>query len=95
LPGGKTIPWNQLKSFMNHPNIRQFQLIQNADASLTVEFVAEKFSDVTQTKKLLTGRFHGLLGDSIRIEYSVVEKIAPAQSGKSVLVVTHYDPAIA
>ncbi|MHC5060693.1 MAG: phenylacetate--CoA ligase family protein [Planctomycetota bacterium] len=92
LPNGKTIPWNQLKGFMNHPDVRQFQLVQNKDASLTVKFVPEDKSNIKQTKNILTSRFKGLLGDSVRIDIFIVERIDPAPSGKSKLVICHYDP---
>lgn len=92
LPNGKIIPWNQLKGFMNHSDIRQFQLVQNKDGSLTVKFVPEEKSNIEQTKNILTSRFEGLLGDSIRIDFSIVEIIDPAQSGKSKLVICHYGP---
>ena len=90
LPDGNIIPWNQLKGFMNHPDIRQFQLVQNEDGSLTVKFVPEEKSNIEETKNILISRFRGLLGDSIRIDFSIVEKIDPAPSGKSKLVICHY-----
>lgn len=91
LPNGKMIPWNQLKGLMNHPCIRQFQLVQNKDSSLTVKFIAEEKYDIEQIKKLLTSRLSSLLGDSIRIEFLLVQKIEPAPSGKSKLVISNYD----
>ena len=92
LPGGKIIPWNQLKGFMNHPDIRQFQLVQNKYGSLTVKFIPEEKSNIEQTKNILISRFEGLLGDSVNINFSIVERIDPAPSGKSKLVICHYDP---
>jgi len=92
LPTGKIIPWNQLKGFMNHPDVRQFQLVQNKDGCLTVKFIPENKCEIEQTKNILTSRFYSLLGDSIRIDFSIVERIAPAPSGKSKLVICHYDP---
>lgn len=91
LPDGKIIPWNQLKGFMNHPNVRQFQLVQNKDGSLTIKFIPEDKSDIEQTKNILTSRFEGLLGDSVNINFSIVERIAPAPSGKSKLVISNYN----
>jgi len=93
LPDGQVIPWNQLKGFMNHPDIRQFQLIQNEDASLTVKFVPEQYSDTEHTKNILASRFEGLLAGSIKLEFSIAEAIAPAPSGKSKLVICHYRPS--
>jgi len=92
LPDGRTIPWNQLKGFMNHPDIRQFQLIQNKNASLTVKFVPEQTSDIEQIKNILASRFEGLLAGSVKFEFSIVEKIEPAPSGKSKLVICRYRP---
>ena len=92
LPDGRMVPWNQLKGFMNHPDIRQFQLIQNEDTSLTVKFVPEQTSDIEQIKKILASRFVGLLGNSVRIDFSTVEAIAPASSGKNKLVICYYQP---
>jgi len=91
LPDGRIIPWNQLKGFMNHSGIRQFQLVQNSDASLTIKFVPEYKSDVEQTKNILISRFKGLLGGSIGIDFSIVEKIDAADSGKSKLVISNYN----
>lgn len=92
LPDGKIIPWNQLKGFMNYPDIRQFQLVQNKNGSLKIKFIPEDKSNIEQTKNILTSRFKGLLGDSVRIDFSIVERIDPAPSGKSKLVICHYDP---
>jgi phenylacetate-CoA ligase len=92
LPDGKIIPWNQLKGFMNHPDIRQFQLIQNKNGSLTVRFIPENKSNIELTKNILTSRFEALLGNSIGIDFSIVEKIAPDPSGKSRLVICRYEP---
>ena len=92
LPDGKIIPWNQLKGFMNHPDVRQFQLVQNKDGCLTIKFIPEGKSNIEQTKTILASRFEGLLGDSVNINFSIVERIDPAPSGKSKLVICHYDP---
>jgi phenylacetate-CoA ligase len=91
LPSGRIIPWNQLKGFMNHPDIRQFQIIQNKNGSLTVNFIPEEKSNIEDTKKLLVSRFKDILGDSVNIDFSIVEKIDPDPSGKSRLVICHYD----
>jgi phenylacetate-CoA ligase len=92
LPSGRIIPWNQLKGFMNHPDIRQFQIIQNKDGSLTVKFIAEEKNNIEDTKTLLASRFKGLLGDCVNIGFSIVERIEPAPSGKSRLVICEYHP---
>jgi len=90
LPGGKVMPWNQLKSQMNHPQIRQFQLVQTSDGSLTVKYVPESGADTSQMKTLLLDRYRKLLGPSVAIEVEAVDEIPPAASGKSKLVVSHY-----
>ena len=92
LPDGKTVPWNQLKGFMNHPQIRQFQLVQNEDGSLTVKFVAEEKCDIERAKRLLLSRFSSLLCNSIKINFLIVDNIPPAASGKSKLVISNYNP---
>ncbi|KPJ65436.1 MAG: hypothetical protein AMJ43_10750, partial [Coxiella sp. DG_40] len=94
LLDGGLIPWNQLKSFMNHPQIRQFQIVQNADASITVKFVAEKDADIKQIKKLLERRFSSILTDSLKINYVAAEKILPSISGKSKLVISNYNQTV-
>jgi phenylacetate-CoA ligase len=94
LPDGGLIPWNQLKSFMNHPQIRQFQIVQNADASITVKFVAEEDADIEQIQKLLGHRFSSILTKSLEINYMPVEKILPSISGKSKLVISNYNQAV-
>ena len=92
LPSGKVIPWNQLKGFMNHSDVQQFQLVQNKDGSLTIKFIPEQNSNIEQTKSILISRFRSLLGDSIGIDFSIVERIDPAPSGKSKLVISNYHP---
>ncbi len=92
LPDGEIVPWNQLKGFMNHPGIRQFQLIQNKDHSLVIKFIAEKNSDIEQIEKLLTYRFSTAIGTSIRIKFFVVDTIPPSASGKSKLVISNIRP---
>ena len=94
LPSGKTIPWNQLKSLMNHPQIRQFQLVQSQDSSLTVRYVPEKNADIKQLDKLLLYRCSKLLGSSVALKIEKSSTIPPASSGKSKLVISHYKPAI-
>ena len=91
LPDGRAIPWNQLKGFMNHSCIRQFQLIQNEDASLTVKFVPEDAGDIGNITDTLTSRFEALLADSVKFDFSIVKTIAPAPSGKSKLVICRCD----
>lgn len=90
LPDGKTMPWNQLKSLMNHPQIRQFQLVQSTDGSLTVKYVVEKGVDTKTIENLILYRYRKLLGPSMTVEIEKVEAIAPASSGKSKLVISHY-----
>jgi phenylacetate-CoA ligase len=91
LPDGKIIPWNQLKGFMNHPDIRQFQLIQNKDGTLTIKSVLEEKGNIENIKKDILSRFKSLLGDSLNIDFSLVEKIDLDPSGKSRLVICRYD----
>ena len=90
LPGGKMMPWNQLKSAMNHPQIRHFQLVQNEDSSFKVKYVAEKEADIKSIEKLLLYRYENLLSSSIAIKIERVRTIRQAPSGKSKLVISHY-----
>lgn len=92
LPDGKSIPWNQLKSLMNHPQIRQFQLIQNEDGNFTIKYVSETNTDISELEHLLLYRYSKLLGSSITIKTEKVEKIALAPNGKSKLVISNYEP---
>ncbi|MHC4478320.1 MAG: phenylacetate--CoA ligase family protein [Planctomycetota bacterium] len=92
LPDGTTMPWNQLKSLMNHPHVRQFQLVQNRNQGLIIKYVAEKHADTKALEVLLLGRYRDLLGPSMAIETTRVSSIAPAPSGKSKLVVSQYKP---
>ena len=92
LPSGKVIPWNQLKGLMNHPQIRQFQLVQNEDSSITVRYVAEKEADITHIENLLHHRFAALLENAVTLCFEGCYKIAPAPSGKSKLVISRYRP---
>jgi phenylacetate-CoA ligase len=92
LPTGKVVPWNQLKSLMTHQRIRQFQLVQNEDASMTIRYVPEANADVDRIDSLLNYRYYNLLGDSIKVKIEKIASIPPATSGKSKLVVSHYKP---
>lgn len=93
LPNGKAIPWNQLKSLMNHPLVRQFQLVQGIDGSFKIKYVVEPRTDIKALELLLDYRFRSLLGDSIHIVTERVSRIDPTPSGKSKLVVSHYKPS--
>jgi phenylacetate-CoA ligase len=93
LPDGGTVSWNQLKSPMNHPQIRQFQIIQNENGNLTIRYVAEAGANTKQIESLLLVRYRGMLGSSIDIEMDKTNEIAPAPSGKSKLVISNYKPA--
>ncbi|GAH58535.1 unnamed protein product, partial [marine sediment metagenome] len=92
LPNGKAMPWNQLKSLMNHPRIRQFQLVQGIDGNFKIKYVVEADTDIKVLEQLLDYRFRSLLGDSIHIITERVSRIDPTPSGKSKLVVSHYKP---
>lgn len=93
LPDGKVVPWNQLKSLMNHPQIRQFQILQDADGSLKIRYIAEKDADAARLEHLLLYRHKNLLGPSITIVMQRTNKIPPAPSGKTRLVISQYKPA--
>lgn len=92
LPNGKTMPWNQLKSLMTHPQVRQFQLAQGRDGALTIRYVAGKDADPDVLEALLLQRYKDLLGPSMKITVERTDAIAPAASGKSKLVVSEYKP---
>jgi phenylacetate-CoA ligase len=94
LPDGRIMPWNQLKSPMNHPQIRQFQVLQNNDGRLTVRYIAEPGSDSGTIEDLLLLRFRDLLGPSVSIEMERTDRISPAPSGKSKLVISNYNRAV-
>jgi phenylacetate-CoA ligase len=93
LPGGKKMQWNVLKGAMNHNLIRQFQLVQNPDASVTVKYIPEGSAHIPEIKHILKGRFETLLPGSVSISYEVVENIPQSTSGKSKLVVCNYQPS--
>ncbi|MHC4741741.1 MAG: phenylacetate--CoA ligase family protein [Planctomycetota bacterium] len=92
LPDGRTMPWNLLKSPMNHPHVRQFQIVQDGDGGLTVGYVAEPDADCSAMGSLLHRRFRELLGPSIAIEINKVDRIPPDPSGKCKLVISNYAP---
>jgi len=92
LPTGKTIPWNQLKSLMTHQHVRQFQLVQNEDGSITIRYVPENGADIKQLDNLLLYRYRNLVGNSMQIKIQKTKSIPPARSGKSKLVVSRYKP---
>ena len=90
LPNGRSVPWNQLKSLMNHPWIRQFQLVQNKDASVTIRYASDKNADTATLEHLLLYRLKNLLGDFISITAERCDEIAPGPAGKTKLVISHY-----
>lgn len=92
LPTGKIVPWNQLKSLMTHQKIRQFQLVQNEDASLTIRYVPENGADTEKLDSLFLRRYHDFLGNSMKIKIEKSTTIYPAVSGKSKLVISRYKP---
>jgi len=92
LPEGKSIPWNRVKGLMNHPQIRRFQLVQNADSSFEIRYVAERDANTAALERLLLARYRKLLGLSISVSMQRVERIAPSASGKIKLVVSSYRP---
>jgi len=91
LPDGRTVAWNQLKSLMNHPWVRQFQLVQNKDASLTVRYAGDKAADTTTLEHLLLYRLKNLLGDSISVTAERCDEIATGPAGKTKLVISYYN----
>jgi phenylacetate-CoA ligase len=93
LPDGRIIPWNQLKGPMNHPQVRQFQLVQNDNGSLTVRYVAEPNADHKPLEDLLLHRYRNVLGPSIVVGIERVERIVPPPSGKSKFIISYYKPA--
>ncbi len=96
LPDGRIVLWNQLKGLMNHPQIRQFRLVQERNGDFTVRYVPENAVNIEQLEHLLRGRFQTLLGDAIPIRLERAAFIAPEPTGKSKLVVSYYqwpDPA--
>ena len=92
LPTGRIVPWNELKSPMNHPHIRQFQIIQNAQGGLVIKYVKEPKSDKMVLDELLKSRYRRLLNNALPIETACVDMIDPDPSGKSKLVVSYYEP---
>lgn len=92
LPDGRRVLWNHLKGLMNHPQIRQFSLVQERDGSLTVRYVPETGADIEQLDHLLLSRFRTATADSLRIRLDKTASIPAGPSGKSKLVVSYYDP---
>jgi phenylacetate-CoA ligase len=90
LPDGRIVLWNQLKGLMNHPQIRQFRLVQEGNGDFTVRYVPENTADVEQLERLLRDRFRILMGDTIPLRLERTTFIAPEPTGKSKLVVSHY-----
>ena len=90
LPGGGMVPWNQLKGLMNHPWIRQFQIVQDARGSLHVRYVCENAADTSSLEHLILYRYKRLVGDSIPVTVDRCDQIRPEPSGKSRLVISDY-----
>ena len=94
FPNGKKMSWNLLKSPMNHPAIRQFQIIQNEDGSLIVNYIPELRIDNCDIENLLLHRYKDLLGNTIKIEIKKINNIPNANSGKTILVKSYYKAEI-
>jgi len=92
LPDGQIFFWNHLKSHMTHPHVHQFQILQNRDGNIAVQYVPDPEGDLDRLDSLLYHRFQGMVGDSIQIKIDRVREIPQAASGKSKLVVSHYKP---
>jgi len=92
LPDGRIVPWHQLKGLMNHPQVRQYQLIQNIDGSLTIKYIQEKGTETKLLEGLILQRYRRLLGSSIEINVVQTDKIEVGPGGKSKLVVCNYRP---
>jgi len=90
LPGGGTMAWNRLKSEATCAQIRQFQIVQNADGDLTVRYVPENGADIGELEGLLAKRYAKLLGDCVKVSIEPTERIAPEASGKMKLVISNY-----
>jgi phenylacetate-CoA ligase len=95
LPDGRRVLWNRLKGLMNHPQIRQFSLVQQRDGSLTVRYVPQSGADIEQLDHLLLSRFRRATANSLQITLDKTASIPPGPSGKSKLVVSYYDPPCA
>ncbi len=89
-PNGKVLLWNQLKGFMNISQVRQFQIIQNSDGSLTVKYVPAEDADIREISRLIKSRFEPVVGNSVKFNIEEVTSIKPAKSGKLKLVVSNY-----
>ena len=90
FPNGKTVPWNVLKSAMNHNQIRQFQIVQNPNASVTIKYIPESQAGISELEALFSQRFKCLLPSSTQITFEIVSHIPQASSGKSKLVICNY-----
>lgn len=90
LPGGGVVAWNRLKSEATCAQIRQFQIVQNADGNLTVRYVPENGADTAELEALLAKRYAKLLGDCVKVTTERTDKIAPEASGKMKLVISDY-----
>lgn len=90
LPNGKKVPWNHLKGFMNHPHVRQFQLVQSKKGDFLVKYVKESGVDSHWLETLLLERFNAILNNQIPIHFACVKTIPPASNGKNKLVFSSY-----
>ncbi len=94
LPNGRILLWNDLKSQMTHPHIRQFQLVQNSEGQLDVKYIPEQRVDTRQIDALLHKRFQDLVYGDIAITISHVHMLVPHESGKYKLVESNYTHCI-
>ena len=90
LPDGSILPWNQLRNSINHPYIRAFQIVQDADGALTVKYVKEPGTDQTAVEDLITKRYKKVVGSSLDVTATQVQHIEPAASGKHEIVISHF-----
>jgi len=90
LPNGDSVPWNQLKVLVSHPNVRQYQLIQNEDASVTFRYVPERDCDVTSLGNMLVLRLEAAFHKQVRVTSECVNELSITRGGKSMLLISHY-----
>ncbi len=86
---GKFIPPVRFYTlFETHGQIRQFQVVQTAPNAVTVRLVpTRELTDVELTG--LRQKLHRFLGETVAVEFAIVDEIKPEPSGKVRTVIAH------
>ncbi len=90
VPGGKVIPWKEIRDAMVLPGICRYQVRQDRQGNLRVRIQEVSNRSSPEIHRTLLSRFERIFDDSVQIDFESVEDIPLAPSGKTHYVVSEY-----